>query len=357
MKLYPKFAGLIAISVLLAVLLSACGSGSGSGSNPSNNSASNGTSASNANANSEAASGSATRVFKDYEGHEVTIPAHPQRILVDQFMGHLLAVGVKPIGATENQLSQFEKSSFLQPLGLSEGVENLGSTTIGLEKAVSLNPDLIILQENNAEGVKNYDQYAKIAPTVVLSYGSKTMFDQLREIADIAGVPDKAEEWISQYEKKAEQYRTELAGLIPADTTFTVIEAWPKGQIELFGNLFGRGTFSLYNSLQLKAPPKVQEAVMDKEPSYMQLSLETLPDYVGDYVFLSVYDWQDGDDSKLAKEFESAPVWRSLPVVQQDHVFYVKVNDFLPGDPLSIEKQMDEQVRLLKEKFSKGSRR
>lgn len=47
---------------------------------------------------------------------------------------------------------------------------------------------------------------------------------------------------------------------------------------------------------------------MDKEPSYLALSLETLPDYIGDYVFLSVYDWQDNDNGKLAAEFEELNV-------------------------------------------------
>ena len=147
--------------------------------------------------------------------------------------------------------------------------------------------------------------------------------------------------------------RKQLAGVIGPNVTFTVMEVWPKSQIMIFGNQFGRGTFSLYNSLQLKAPPKVQEAVMDKTPSYMQITLETLPDYIGDYVFLTVYDWQGGDNAKLQEELKNAPVWRNLSVVKEDHVIQVNVNDFLPGDPLSMLKQMEEQTRLLLEKFKK----
>lgn len=187
----------------------------------------------------------------------------------------------------------------------------------------------------------------------MLSYGSKTMPDQLREIADIAGVPDKAEQWIAAYDKKAAQYRKQLAEVIGPNVTFTVMEAWPKSEIMIFGNLFGRGTFSLYNSLQLKAPPKVQQAVMDKEPSYLKVTLETLPDYVGDYVFLTVYDWQTSENARLEAELKSAPVWRSLPVVTQNRIIQVNVDDFLPGDPISIEKQMETQAQLLLERFRK----
>ncbi|WP_249863959.1 hypothetical protein [Paenibacillus konkukensis] len=221
-----------AISVLLAVLLAACGASS-PGKAPGTDSASASTSQS-GNGQAASAAENMTRVFRDYAGHEVTMPAHPQRILIDQFMGHLLAVGVKPIGATSNQLSQFRDSSFLKPLGLSEGIDDLGNT-ISLEKA----------------------------------------------------------------------------------------------------------------------PAKVQEAVMDKEPSYLKASLETLPDYVGDYVFLTVYDWQKGDNAKLEQELKEAPLWRSLPVVTQNRVIQVNVNDFLPGDPISIEKQMEAQAKLLMERFKK----
>ncbi|MBP1992065.1 ABC transporter substrate-binding protein [Paenibacillus eucommiae] len=350
MKLSLKFLSLPAALVLLVMLLVACGAQSPAetAAEPTPESTANGQAA----PTPEQPKELETRVFKDYAGREVTIPLHPKRIIVNQFMGHLLAVGMKPVGATKPQLTQFEDSSFLKPLGLTEGVEDLGDT-ISLEKTLTLSPDLIIVQQNNADDNKNVEELSKIAPTVVLSYGSKTMFDQLKEIADIAGVPEKAEQWIAQYESKAEQYRKQLADVIGPDVTFTVMEAWPKSEIMIFGNLFGRGTFSLYNSLQLKAPPKVHEAVIDKEPSYLKVSLETLPDYIGDYVFLTVYDWQDGDNSKLEEELKNAPVWRSLPVVKEDRVIKVDVKSFLPGDPLSIEKQMEEQTRLLLEKFKK----
>ncbi|GAA3406060.1 ABC transporter substrate-binding protein [Paenibacillus hodogayensis] len=349
MKLFSKMTAMIAAAVLSATLLSACGASSPANNAGSASSTDSGKASSSPSTPSKEAE---TRVFKDYAGHEVTIPTHPKRILVNQFMGHLFAVGVKPLGATSNQLSQFKDSSFLKPLGLTEGVEDLGNA-LSLEKALSMNPDLIILQNNAAESAKNYEEYSKIAPTVILSYGSKTMPDQLREIADIVGEKEKAEQWIAKYDAKAAQYREQLAKLIGPDVTFTIMEIWPKSEIMVFGNRFGRGTFSLYNSLKLKAPPKVQEAVMDKEPSYLKISPEALPDYASDYVFLTVYDWQGGDNAKLEEELKRSPVWRSLPAVTGNKVIQVNVKDFLPGDPISIEKQMEVQAQLLTEKFKK----
>lgn len=136
----PKFNPTLAIGLLLTLLLAACGANlpAEMAPNPAQAATGGGQSASTP-AKTE------TRVFRDYAGHEVTIPTHPQRIVVNQFMGHLLAVGVKPVGATSAQLSQFEKSSFLKPLGLSAGVEDLGNL-LSPEKALSMNPDLIILQ-------------------------------------------------------------------------------------------------------------------------------------------------------------------------------------------------------------------
>ncbi|WP_135548060.1 hypothetical protein [Paenibacillus cymbidii] len=36
----------------------------------------------------------------------------------------------------------------------------------------------------------------------------------------------------------------------------------------------------------------------------------------------------------MQEELKNAPVRRNLPVVKEDHVIQVNVNDFLPGDPL-----------------------
>lgn len=342
---------MIALTLVFCLLFTACSSNTSS--NSAADSGLNSVADENAQGGESNKAEPQTRVFKDYKGREVTIPTHPKRIVVNQFMGHLLAVGVKPIGATESQTSQFEKSSFLKPLGLSEGVEVVGDNAISPEKALSLNPDLIIIQDNSVADVENLDKLSSIAPTVVLSFGSKPVFDLLRDIADIVGETDKAEAWIAAYEKKGEQYREQLAEVVPPNTTFTVIEVWPKSTIMLFGNLWGRGTFNIYNTLGLKAPPKVQDAVIDKEPSNLNVSLEVLPDYIGDYVFLTVYDYQDGDNDKLKKELDETPVWRNLPAVKENHVIQVDVDDYLPGDPLSLERQMDEQVKLLLEKFGK----
>ena len=351
MNLSAKRCTMVTLILVLCLFAAACAS------NSSSNSAVQSGPASAANENGQGDESdnhaSETRVFKDYMGREVTIPTHPKRIVVNQFMGHLLVLGVKPIGATTSQTSQFEKSSFLKRLGLSEGVEPVGENAISPEKALSLSPDLIIIQDNSAADVENLDKLSSIAPTVVLSFGSKPVFELLRDIGDIVGEAEKAEAWIAGYEKKGEQYREQLAEVIPPDTTFTVMEVWPKSTIMLFGNLWGRGTFNLYNTLGLKAPPKVQDAVIDKEPSNLNISLEVLPDYIEDYVFLTVYDYENGDNDKLKKELDETPVWRNLPAVKEDHVIQVSINDYLPGDPISLEKQMDEQVRLLLEKFGK----
>jgi hypothetical protein len=42
-----------------------------------------------------------------------------------------------------------------------------------------------------------------------------------------------------------------------------------------------------------------------------------------------------------------------LPVVKEDRVIQVSVDDFLPGDPISIEKQMETQAQLLLKRCGK----
>lgn len=280
-----------------------------------------------------------TRVYKDKFGHEVTIPTNPKRVVVDQFMGHLLALGVKPVGAASYQFD----AAFLKELAV--GVENVGSP-ISKEKVLTLNPDLIILQDGGA-AAKIYDEIAKIAPTIVLAYGaadSKDVLGQLRDIGDVVGKKEEAEQWISKYNVKATQYREQISKVIDPDKTFSIMELWAK-QTVVYGKNFGRGGYNLYEALKLSPPKSVKTEMFDKNESFLEISLETLPNYAGDYIFLTANAGENS--SARLKELTDNPVWKSLPAVKNNHVYQLNTSEIFPGDPVSIAKQLDIQSKLL----------
>ncbi|MET3291872.1 UNVERIFIED_CONTAM: ABC-type Fe3+-hydroxamate transport system substrate-binding protein [Brevibacillus sp. OAP136] len=53
----------------------------------------------------------------------------------------------------------------------------------------------------------------------------------------------------------------------------------------IFGDNAGRGGQAVYNALQIKMP-----SVNNTKNQTLQLSMETLPQYAADYMFLTTYD-------------------------------------------------------------------
>jgi ABC-type Fe3+-hydroxamate transport system substrate-binding protein len=140
-----------------------------------------------------------------------------------------------------------------------------------------------------------------------------------------------------------EGYREQLASVVGKDETVSIIELWAQGPF-VFGNNWGRGGYSLYNSLQLSAPEIVEQEILNKE-QYRMISMEVLPEYAGDYIFLTVYA-EDGGD-KMAEEIKASAVWQSLPAYKNNRIIELNIDDMAAGDPISMEKQLDIQVEKL----------
>jgi iron complex transport system substrate-binding protein len=328
LKLRKGFAGSVMI-LLLSIVLSACGGSDGGGQANTAGSAAN-SHEEKATEQPAATTEQTTRTVTHLLG-ETEIPANPQRIVADQYIGHLLALGVKPVGARGDLM----KSPFLKDFV--SGIEDSGSP-MNLERVLELKPDLIIVQSGD-----NYEELSKIAPTIVYEYGKLNSIEQLRLFGEILGKEKEAEEWIAGYEKKAEGYREQLASVVGKDETVSIIELWAQGPF-VFGNNWGRGGYSLYNSLQLSAPEIVEQEILNKE-QYRMISMEVLPEYAGDYIFLTVYA-EDGGD-KMAEEIKASAVWQSLPAYKNNRIIELNIDDMAAGDPISMEKQLDIQVEKL----------
>jgi iron complex transport system substrate-binding protein len=323
---------LCAIVLMTSVIAAACGNTGNNGNAGAANEAN-----TNANANSgdkeqnaQTEEEATTRKVTHLMG-ETEIPVNPQRIVADQYIGHLLALGIKPVGARGDLM----KSPFLKEL--TEGIADSGSP-MSLEAVLDLKPDLIIVQNGD-----NYEQLSKIAPTIVYEYGKLNSIEQLKLFGEILGKQKEADAWVTSFEQKAASYREQLANVVGKDETVSIIELWAQGPF-VFGNNWGRGGYSLYNSLQLSAPEIVKQEILDKE-QYRNISMEVLPEYAGDYIFLTVYA-ADGGDKKSA-EIQSSEIWKSLPAYKNNRIITLNIDEMAAGDPISMMKQMDIQVESL----------
>jgi len=322
---------LIAMAV---ALLSACGNNAdnaaGGSSAPASPSASAETPAASPSsaASPEASESSDTRVVSTAKG-DVEIPTHPKRIVALYYHHIVLALGEKPVGAN---LTWWGGSPFLTDL--ETGIVDVGGPP-SPEAVAALEPDLIIMNSQNDE---DYDQFAKIAPSVLIPYdGNRSVYEDAVLVADLLGKPDAAKNLASDFEKKAEEARAKLAGTIKEGAKAAIVRIDDKaGQFSVFGDNYGRGGWSIYKGLNLQYPDKVKEAVVDSGKQIVQqLSFEQLQEFLkdADYIFVS----NEGNGADAVKD---SGIWKGLPAVKANRVIELDKQYFY-FDPISISSQLD----------------
>ena len=195
------------------------------------------------------------------------------------------------------------------------------------EAIMELDPDLIIW--NNTD---HCESLSKIAPTLARNYYDMEVKDRVAFFGEVFGVPEKAEKIMSNFEKKAEESKKQLSEKGLGDKNVILLENQTKGVLRVFGDDYGRGGEIIYKYLGLKAPERVQKEVMDKEGvNYIDISYETLKDYVGDYIF---------SDERIA-EMKDVEVWESLPAVKEGRLVQNSSGMFWFSDITSMNAQMD----------------
>lgn len=272
-----------------------------------------------------------TRTF-DTEKGAVDIPKKPLRIVTDYYGGELLSVGANVVGVEPTAFD----NPFIKDL-LKDAVE-IG-TPVNIEKVLELKPDLIVVMYD-----ENYEQLSKIAPTIHIPYGTATNIQEtVKLFGDITGNVEEAEKFLSKFDEKAKAGREKLANIISSDATVGIYELTDKGDLWIFGDNAGRGGQALYNALQLKMPHK-----NNNEEQTLQLSIEVLPEYAADYMFLTSYDPENKGEA--LKNLKSSPVWQGLDAMKNNQVFYNDFDTYYRYDPIAIYEQIDLFVDMLIER-------
>ncbi|MDK8182378.1 AraC family transcriptional regulator [Paenibacillus sp. UMB4589-SE434] len=256
----------------------------------------------------------------------LTLTTSPQRIVADQYMGQLLKLGVKPVGARTGMLRQEFMSSEQKRNCSLQGTVDLGNEfPICLSLVTRLKPDLIVSQNE-----QQYEMLEQIAPTLLIPYQSASPLEKLRLIGGTLNKSDLAEQWIEDYECRMEQARSRIVSKLGHGYSVTNLLLL-NGKLFVLGRHAGYGSFSLYQALQLQAP-----SLQRKELSEVSLSIEIaysmLPKYAGDHIFISIY----GDSSTLI----DSEVWRSLPAVRKGCVYFCNPYRFSFEDPYSLDEQL-----------------
>ncbi|MGO4527553.1 AraC family transcriptional regulator [Paenibacillus sp. 2TAF8] len=326
MKRKKTSSSMIMVALLsITMLLAACSSGTAT--TPA---AGEGTGASSNNSNTAVSSDTGSQTNKDNETRtvstvkgDVVVPANPKRVVVLYLQGDVVALGVKPIATSDVYSGAAYKSEL-------EGVNSLGTWfEPNPEAVIDLDPDLIIVPSE-----ETYDTLKDIAPTVYIPYEKMTTEERLHSIASIFGKEKEAEVLIDNLNNKVKESKKTLSDAGILDKTISIIEGGLKGMVVVESKQFGRGSQAVYEYLEMKAPKVVQNKIdVVSDAAGSSISMEVLPEYIGDYVFRSVYEGADN--------LTNNPIWSSIPAVKEGRLIEIDFDFFYYSDIYSINKQLD----------------
>lgn len=257
----------------------------------------------------------------------------PKRVVIYDWVGNLLALGQKPVGA-----SYYSSLSLLALHRRElEGVMDVGHASV--DAVIDLKPELIV--STSWQRPELNGQLQKIAPTLIVPYGDP--LERFRELASTLDRMDEAEDFLVKYSKRAAAVQEELREIIKPDETVGLYELSPGG-VWVFSEFHGRGGYNLYKSLNFKAPPLIAERIMGKG-MIRQIAVEELPAYAADHMFISYPLRSEG--RSFVDAFMKHPVWSSIPAYRKNRIYFLDRGLFHSSDALSLYKQLELQQRIV----------
>ncbi|GGI45059.1 ABC transporter substrate-binding protein [Paenibacillus marchantiophytorum] len=276
-----------------------------------------------------------TKMITDSKGHTVVIPTQARKIVyTGSDLGDLLALGIKPAGAALGVIAK----QVAYP-DLLVGIQDIGDVSANLEKVLSLEPDLILMDSGGTYYKStDYDALNKIAPTV--TYDRLPTFERLLVIGDILGKKQAAEKWIQDFKGKVAGMKGKLT--VKEGETATVFIRLGK-EFYVMGNS-GFSTI-LYDTLGYKPAPKVKQTLIDKNERFSDVSNEVMPEFAGDYLFVLT---DDNEAARAASDsFTNDSVYKSIKAVANKQVYYIPTKwNF--DDPITKDRLLDELPKLMK---------
>lgn len=270
------------------------------------------------------AEAASTRTVTDDSGREVEIPAKPERIVTDWYLGQILAVGVKPV------MGNASYAGFLEQHYTKGEILEIGDVQTSLEKIVELKPDLIITWDT-----EKVESYEKIAPTIVFGETKyKTAQEEILAMGKFLGREEEAKTFVEDFDQRIAAAKEKILNAVPDGSTFSLYQVAEKDAHVIANNSIAGGR-AFYQILGMKPAPKIQELFDTKESDYGRYptSFETIGDYEGDYVLVNM----------VAKNSEDLPpTWKNLNAVKNNEVIELDPLYYFPSDPLSSLHQAEE---------------
>jgi len=254
------------------------------------------------------------------------------RVVAMQFLGEMLTLGIKPVGASGLLI----KGEYLS--GKVEGIEEVSPSVINpdMDKLKALKPDAILTFDGH-----HYESYSRIAPTLSIPW-SLSFYERFRRLGKWVGRSKEAEQWITTYQQQLEEVRAKYQQRFPSEQTVSFF--WSRGLPRTLQVYYD--TPLLYRDLEMQPPPSVRRVQeTNSHPFKEDIPLEQIGEYAGDHLFIVVS--KDEQSLGAMQQLENSKEWKSLPAVQNQQVYQVS-QDWIREDPISLMGQLQDVVRIMK---------
>ena len=252
---------------------------------------------------------SVERTLADAMGHEVTIPANPQRIIASYLEDNLVALGITPAA----QWSVKEGASI--QAYLQEYLKDVPTIPHDLpfEVVMSFTPDLLLMESAQAVEGSKYEQYAKIAPTYVVEVENNSDWrDKLITVGEVLGKAEQAKQVLADYDKKASEAKQIIQDAVGTESAAAI---WlVNNSFYIVGEHVSSGAV-LYGDLGLTTPNVVKEISSTATANWSAISLERLAELDADHLFLINSD--KGNGAEMLQD----PLWKNIPAVKNGNIY------------------------------------
>jgi iron complex transport system substrate-binding protein len=265
---------------------------------------------------------------------ETCVPINPQRVVTLSLstLGNVLALGVKPIGTTNEVY--YEKNSLTSVKDETEGIKLVGLHQPNLEAILLLKPDLII----GVDWYKPiYPLLSKIAPTVLGKIDFPTWEEHFSFVAEALGKQETEKALWRHYYQRMEQLKLALGTRYQGKKISFIYVGSDRISIDAKNSFAG----AIISDALLQRPASQN---IDAPYGAVDISLEELEKANGDILFVTTYS--SGGNQFLANK-QQEPLWKTLKAVQENHVYSVDYMSWAATNMLETDVVIDDLFKYL----------
>ncbi|KQB83984.1 Fe2+-enterobactin ABC transporter substrate-binding protein [Corynebacterium lowii] len=197
---------------------------------------------------------------KDKNATEITIEERPERIVSASvsLTGALLALDAPVVasgGGNPNAPMFADETGFglaWDDLAKEKDVESIFTIgSVNAEAILAQDPDLVVMSNVGADtGAEIYDQLKDVVPVQVIDYSDQSWEETTREVAEAAGLEDKADEVIADYEDSVKEAKDK----IKVDGPVNLIALSQEGAVNFFTEESAQGQIFKDLGIEIAVP-------------------------------------------------------------------------------------------------------